>query len=174
MYRKDYFYGLTDLMHHNVYAALLKDKIKKEERVIIKVFKKDDEVVVIETNNFHDEILKDTRKNKETDLMTFDLPFVKVLERYYCDYECSGMIYEYVDGIGAWYRVKIDGYDPLDKRLRPFYLKKSIKLEDLKKYTDNQEELLYLENFYKLTKGLLKFTKPQKVRQFFDEFLQNL
>ena len=125
-------------------------------------------------DSVHDEILKDTRKNKETDLMTFDLSFVKVLERYYCDYECPGMIYEYVDGIGAWYRVKIDGYDPLDKRLRPFYLKKAIKLEDLKKYTDNQEELLYLENFYKLTKGLLKFTKPQKVSQFFDEFLQNL
>ena len=106
--------------------------------------------------------------------MTFDLPFVKVLERYYCDYECPGMIYEYVDGIGAWYRVKIDGYDPEDKRLRPFYLKKTIKLEDLKKYADNEEDLLYLEKFYKLTKGVLKFNRPPKVKSFFEEFLQSL
>ena len=54
MYQEDYFYGLTDIMHFNVYAVLLKDKIIKEERVIIKVFKKDNEVVVIETNNFKD------------------------------------------------------------------------------------------------------------------------
>ena len=52
MYNDKYFYGLTDLLHFNLYASLLKDKIIKEERVIIKVFKKENEVVVIETNNF--------------------------------------------------------------------------------------------------------------------------
>ena len=50
MYREDSFYKISDLMHHNVYASLLKDHIIKEENVIIKVFKLKDEVVVIETN----------------------------------------------------------------------------------------------------------------------------
>ena len=77
MYREDYFYGITDLMHHNVYASLLKSHIIKEENVIIKVFKLDDEVVVIETNNFKDTILKDTRKDKNRDLMEYDLVFLK-------------------------------------------------------------------------------------------------
>ena len=54
MYNEEYFYGITDLMHFNVYASLLKEHIIKEERVIIKVFKKNDEIVVIETNNFKD------------------------------------------------------------------------------------------------------------------------
>ena len=46
------------------------------ENVIIKVFKLDDEVVVIETNNFKDTILKDTRKDKNRDLMEYDLVFL--------------------------------------------------------------------------------------------------
>ena len=69
MYNDKYFYGITDLMHFNVYASLLKEHILKEERVIIKVFKKDNEVVIIETDNFTDTILKDTRKDKNSDLM---------------------------------------------------------------------------------------------------------
>lgn len=93
MYNDDYFYGIIDLMHFNVYAVLLKDHIIKEERVIIKVFKKDDEVIVMETNNFKDTILKDTRKDKETPITDYDLIFLKVLERYYSDYEIPGMIY---------------------------------------------------------------------------------
>ena len=115
MYNKEYFYGITDLLHFNVYASLLKEHITKEERVIIKVFKKDDEVIVVETNNFKDTILKDTRKDKTTDLIEYDLTFLKVLERYYSDYEIPNMIYEYIEGIGSWYRVKIDGYLPSDK-----------------------------------------------------------
>lgn len=161
MYNKDYFYGITDLLHFNVYASLLKEHITKEERVVIKVFKKDNEIVIIETNNFNDTILKDTRKDKNTDLMTFDLTFLKVLERYYSDYEIPGMIYEYIEGIGAWYRVKIDGYNPSDKLLKPFFLKKKISKEDLKNYSKTKDELTKLETFYDITKGLIKFSKEK-------------
>lgn len=164
MYREDYFYGLSDIMHFNVYAVLLKDRIIKEERVIIKVFKKDDEVVVIETNNFKDVILKDTRKDKSADLMTYDLIYLHTLERYYSDYEISGMVYEYVEGLGSWYRVKIDGFNPLDKDLKPFYLKKKISKEDLIKYAKEQDTLIKLNKFYDITKGLIKFSKPKDVK----------
>ena len=165
MYNEEYFYGITDLMHFNVYASLLKEHIIKEERVIIKVFKKDDEVVIIETNNFKDTILKDTRKNKNSDLMEFDLSFLKVLERYASDYEIPGMIYERIEGIGCWYRVKIDGYLPSDKLLKPFFLKKKINKEDLSKYADNQEEIEKFNKFYDITKGLIKFSKVKEVKE---------
>lgn len=165
MYNEEYFYGITDLMHFNVYASLLKEHIIKEERVIIKVFKKDDEVVIIETNNFKDTILKDTRKDKNSDLMEYDLSFLKVLERYTSDYEIPGMIYERIEGIGCWYRVKIDGYLPSDKLLNPFYLKKKINKEDLSKYADNQEDLDRLYKFYDITKGLVKFSKVKDIKE---------
>ena len=97
MYQKDYFYGITDVMHYNVYAILLKNYITKEEHVIIKVFKKNDEIVIIETNNFKDTIIKDTRKDPSTDLMTFDLTYLHTLDRYYSDYEIPGMVYEYIE-----------------------------------------------------------------------------
>lgn len=167
MYNEEYFYGLTDLLHFNVYASLLKEHIIKEERVIIKVFKKNDEVVVIETNNFNDLILKDTRLDKNSDLMEFDLVFLKVLERYYSDYEIPGMIYEYIDGVGSWYRVKIDGYLPSDKILKPFFLKKKIDKNDLTKYASDDYELERLNSFYDITKGLLKFSKVKEVKELF-------
>lgn len=169
MYNKDYFYGITDLLHFNVYASLLKEHITKEEKVVIKVFKKDNEIVIIETNNFNDTILKDTRKDKNTDLMTFDLTFLKVLERYYSDYEIPGMIYEYIEGIGAWYRVKIDEYTPSDKLLKPFFLKKKISKEGLKDYIQNSEELIKLEKFYDITKGLIKFSKEKDIKELFSK-----
>lgn len=167
MYQEDYFYGLTDIMHFNVFAVLLKDKIIKEERVIIKVFKKDNEVVVIETNNFKDLILKDTRKDKNSDLMEFDLVYLHTLERYYSDYEIPGMIYEYIEGLGSWYRVKIDGFNPLDKDLKPFYLKKKINKEDLSKYAKDEDTLDKLYRFYDITKGLVKFSRPSEVKKLF-------
>ena len=167
MMRDNEFYGITDILHFNVYASLLKNHIIKEERVVIKVFKKDNEVVVIETNNFVDTILYDNRKDKNSDLMTYDLTFLKTLERYTSDYEIPGMIYEYIDGVGSWYRVKIDGYDPNDKLLKPFFLKKKITKEDLSKYASNKEELKRLEKFYDITKGLIKFSKPKKVKELF-------
>ncbi len=167
MYNSEYFYGISDLMHFNVYASLLKEHIIKEERVIIKVFKKDSEVVIVETNNFEDTILKDTRKDKTSDLMEFDLTFLKVLERYYSDYEIPGMIYEYMENVGAWYRVKIDGYVPKDKLLKPFFLKKQVKKEDLIKYSKNDDELNKLNKFYDITKGLVRFSKEKNVKELF-------
>lgn len=167
MYQSDYFYGLSDIMHFNVYAVLLKEHIIKEERVIIKVFKKDSEVVVIETNNFKDTILKDTRKDKNSDLMEFDLVYLHTLERYYSDYEIPGMIYEYIEGLGSWYRVKIDGFNPLDKDLKPFYLKKKINKEDLSKYAKDEDTLIKLYRFYDITKGLVKFSRPSEVKKLF-------
>lgn len=169
MYNREYFYGITDLMHFNVYASLLKDHIIKEERVIIKVFKKDNDVVIVETNNFKDTILKDTRKDKNSDLMEFDLTFLKVLERYYSDYEIPGMIYEYMEGVGAWYRVKIDGYNTSDKLLKPFFLKKKIKKDDLIKYSNSEAELKKLNRFFDITKGLVKFNKEKDVKELFSK-----
>ena len=165
MYNNEYFYGITDLMHFNVYASLLKEHIIKEERVIIKVFKKDEEVVIIETNNFKDTILKDTRKDKNTDLVEYDLTFLKVLERYTSDYEIPGMIYERIEGIGCWYKVKIDGYLPSGKLLKPFFLKKNISKDDLTEYASNQEELDRLNKFYDITKGLIKFSKIKEIKE---------
>ena len=165
MYNDKYFYGITDLMHFNVYAILLKEHIIKEERVIIKVFKKNDEVIVVETNNFKDTILKDTRKDKSIDLVEYDLTFLKVLERYYSDYEIPGMVYEYVEGIGSWYRVEIPRYSPDDKLLKPFFLKKKINRDELVKYASTQEELDKLQKFYDITKGLVKFSKIKDIKE---------
>ena len=167
MYNDKYFYGITDLMHFNVYASLLKEHIIKEERVLIKVFKKDNEVVIIETNNFVDTVLKDTRVDKNSDLMEFDLTFVKVLERYYSDYEIPGMVYESVEGLGSWFRVSIEGYKPTDKYLKPFMLKKKINKEDLVNYAKTQDELDKLNKFYDITKGLIKFSKVDEVKELF-------
>lgn len=172
MYNENCFYGITDLMHFNVYATLLKEYIIKEERVIIKVFKKDNEVIIIETNNFKDIILKDTRKDKNSDLMEYDLVFLKVLERYYSDYEIPGMVYEYIEGIGSWYRVEIPGYSPSDKLLKPFFLKKKIIKEDLSMYANNQENLDKLNKFYDITKGLIKFSKVKDVKELFAKLEQ--
>lgn len=173
MYNKEYLYHLTDDLHFNVYAVLLKNYIKEEKRVIIKVFKKEDNIVVIETDNYKDTILKDTRKNKNDDILTYDLIYLKTLHRYTSDYELPGMIYESIEGLGSWYRVKIDGIDPSNKLLKPFYLKKKISKEDLKKYANAKEDLALLENLYDKTKGLLKFTKPKKVEELLKKIEEN-
>ena len=176
MYREDFFYGISDLLQFNVRASFLKDRILNEERGIIKVFKRDDEVIVIE--NFHgiDEVLKDTRLNVNEDVTNFDLVFLKVIERYSSDYELPGMVYEYVQGVGSWYRVKIEGYNPQDKVLKPFYLKKKICKTDLKKYTKNNEELLYLEKFFEI-KGDIAFNIEELIEENLEinnEFVRDL
>ena len=168
MYREEYFYGLSDILHFNVMASFLKDKINKEERGIIKIFKRDKEIIVIEHLNGKDEILKDTRLDKDEDITNFDLVFLKAIERYTSDYELPGMIYEYIEGFGSWYRVKIDNYDPGDRRLKPFYLKKKIKKEDLIKYVNNKEDLKYLEKFWEI-KGEITFNKPKIIKEFFEK-----
>ncbi len=38
MYNEEYFYGLTDLIHFNVYASLLKNHIKKRRKSYYKSF----------------------------------------------------------------------------------------------------------------------------------------
>ena len=101
--------------------------------------------------------------------MTYDLTFLKVLERYESDYEVKDMKYEYIDGVGSWCRVRIDGYKPDEKLLKPFYLKKKITKEDLKNYASNKEELKRLEKFFDITKGLLKFSKIKTVKEMFDK-----
>lgn len=164
MYNKEYFYGITDVLHFNVYASLLKDKIIKEERCLIKVFKKNNEIVIIETLNFKNKILYDNRKDN-TELTEMDLIYLKTLERYTSDYEIKGMIYENIEGLGSWYRVKIKGFNPEDKLLKPFFLKKKITKKDLEKYANNEDELKRLNEFYDITKGLIKFTKPNKVKE---------
>ena len=167
MYNEEYFYGISDLMHFNVYASLLKDDLVLEERVIIKVFKKDKQIVIIENKNGKDIILKDTREDKDDDLMTYDLVFLKTLERYVSDYEMPGMIYECMEGVGSWYRVKVKGYNPSDKMMKPFYLKKMVPKERLYKYCSSPEDLDKLKEFYDLTKGLVKFSKPDEVKKLF-------
>ncbi len=164
MYNKEYFYGITDVLHFNVYASLLKDKIIKEERCLIKVFKKNNEIVIIETLNFKNKILYDNRKDN-IELTDMDLIYLKTLERYTSDYEIKGMIYENIEGLGSWYRVKIKGFNPEDKLLKPFFLKKKITKKDLAKYANNDDELKRLNEFYDITKGLIKFTKPNKVKE---------
>ncbi len=167
MYNEEYFYGISDLMHFNVYASLLKDDIKLEERVIIKVFKKGKQVVVIENNKGKDIILKDTREDKNDDLMTYDLIFLKTLERYVSDYEMPNMIYEYIEGVGSWYRVKVKGYNPEDKIMKPFFLKKVVPRNRLFKYCNSPEDLEKLNKFWDLTNGIIKFSKPNDVKKLF-------
>lgn len=131
MYRKDEFYYITDILHYNVYNVALKNHIIKEERVIVKIFKKDNEEIIIECNNGINNTIKDTRKNKDNDICNYDLCLVKVLDRYTSDYELKGMVYESIEGIGSWYRVKIDNFNPKDKDLKVFYNKKRITKEDI-------------------------------------------
>ena len=108
------------------------------------------------------------RRDKNDDLMTYDLSVLKVLSRYYSDYEIPGMVYEYMEGVGAWYRVVIPGYNPKDSLLKPFYLKKKLNKEDLVKYAKSDEELDRLNKFYDITKGLVKFSKPKDVEVLFN------
>jgi hypothetical protein len=75
------------------------------------------------------------------------------------------MVYERIEGIGCWYRVKIDGYLPSDKLLKPFFLKKKLIKEDLTKYASNDTELDRLNKFYDITKGLIKFSKVKYVKE---------
>ena len=54
MIRDKEFYGISDILHFNVYASLLKEHIIKEERVIIKVFKKDNQYVFASLYSLND------------------------------------------------------------------------------------------------------------------------
>ena len=151
-------------MHHNIGLSLFKDVY--EENGIIEVFKRNNEIIIIENFNNKEDIIKDTRKDKNEDITHFDLVFLHTINRYYSNSEIKGMIYENIDSIGYFYRVKIDGYKPSDKLLRPFYLKKMITKDKLSKYANNDKELKYLENFFDI-KGDIRFNRPSSIRKIF-------
>ena len=169
MYREEYFYGFIDIMKYNIMLSLLKDNIIKEERGIIEIFKLDNEEIVIENINGLETIIKDTRKDKNNDITNYDLVYLKSFHRFYSDYELKDMIYVNIDN-HCYYRVKIDGYNPSDKRLKPFYLKKKITKDDLSKYVSNKEDLKYLEKFYDI-KGQVKFNKVKDIKEYFDTII---
>lgn len=170
MYREDEFYFLTDRLHHDIYELALKDYLTKKERVIVKIFKKDNESVVIEVINGQNKIIKDTRKNKESSIFDMDLVFVKVLDRYVSSYELPNVFYEYVEGVGAWYRVKLDGFLPNDPDLKIFYRKKEVTKEEIINSTKNKEVKDKQLKFLELTKGI-KFTRPSEVKKIIEETL---
>ncbi len=164
MYREEYFYGIIDIMKYNIMLSLLKDNIIKEERGIIEIFRLNNEEVVIENINGIETIIKDTRIDKNNDITNYDLIYLKSFHRFYSDYELKDMVYVNIDN-KCFYRVKIDGYNPSDKRLKPFYLKKKIIKEDLSKYANNKEDLKYLEKFYEIKKDI-KFIKVKDIKDY--------
>lgn len=169
MYKEDEFYFLTDKLHHDIYALALANYIMKKERVIVKIFKKDNESVVIEVVNGKNKVIKDTRKNKESTLFDMDLVFVKVLDRYVSSYELPNMFYEDVEGVGTWYRVKLDGFLPNDPDLKIFYRKKAVTKEEILNSAKSKEVKDKQLNFLELTKGI-KFTRPSEVKKIFNNY----
>ncbi len=166
MYYEDEFYFLTDKLHHDIYELALSKYITKRERAIVKIFKYDEEEVIMEVVNGKNEVIKDTRLDKNSDILEMDLVFVKVLDRYISSYELPNMVYEYVEGLGAWYRVKIDGFNPEDKDLKIFYRKKKVTEEEIINSNVSQEVKDKQLKFLEITKGL-RFTKPQEVEKTF-------
>lgn len=164
MYRENEFYFLTDKLHHDIYALALKKYLTKEERVIVKIFRRGNEEVIIEVVDGKNEILKDTRKDKKLEIYDMDLVFVKVLIRYVSSYELPNMAYEYVEGLGAWYRVKLEDFNPNDPDLKIFYRKKTVTEEEILNSTKEKEIKDKQLRFLHLTKGI-KFTRPNKVKK---------
>ncbi|MGM9834484.1 MAG: hypothetical protein ACI31M_01735 [Bacilli bacterium] len=164
MYKEDEFYFLTDKLHHDVYRVALKNYIDDEERIIIKIFKKGNEEVVIETCNGKDIIIKDTRNNKNSDLLSYELVYLKMLERYVSSYEIKNMFYEYVEGLGAWCRVKIDGFDPNDKDLDIFYNKSKVTKDIILNSDESLETKEKQLKFLSVVKDF-KFTNPNKIKE---------
>lgn len=169
MYREDEFYFLTDKLHHDIYLLALKNYLTKEERVIVKIFKCSTEEVIIEVVDGKNEIVKDTRKDKNMEIFDMDLVFVKILERYISSYELPNMIYEYVEGICAWYRIKLNGFDPNDPDLKIFYRKKAVTKEEILKSTKEKEIKDKQLKFLELTKGI-KFTNPSEIKKVLNNY----
>lgn len=167
MYYEDEFYFLTDKLHHDIYELALSKYITKKERIIVKIFKHGEEEVIMEVVNGKNKVINDTRMDKNRDILEMDLVFVKVLDRYISNYELPNMVYECAEGLGAWYRVKIDGFNPQDKDLKIFYRKKKVSEEEILNSNVSQEVKDKQLKFLKLTNGL-RFTKPQKVEKIFN------
>lgn len=166
MYRENEFYYITDKLHHDVYYFALKEHLKSEERLIVKIFKDKEEEIVIETIKGKDMYIKDTRRDKKKELYDYDLVFLKAMERYTSDYEIKGMVYEFVEGIGSWYRVEIPGFDPTDPDLAIFYKKKQKTEEEILASDVPKEVKKKQLTFLKITKGL-PFSSPSKIKKMF-------
>ena len=70
----------------------------------------------------------------------------------------AGRIYEYIDGIGSWSRVKIEGYCPDDEQLACFF--------DKNLTCDNEVSLKFKE----IVKDEI-FSKPDEVKELFKSIL---
>lgn len=171
MYREDYFYHLIDILNFDLIPLVYPHQIKSPAQIVIKIFNSGQEYIVVETINGQDNIVKDNRSIKKP-LEEYDLIYLKVMERYTSSVELPETIYEKIDGIGCWSRVKIKGYSPQDKYLKPFYLKKSIAKNELVKYAKNSKELKKLEKFYDIVREG-KFTKPKIIQDLFTEKCYN-
>ena len=167
MYRENEFYYITDKLHHDVYNVALREHLDKEERLVVKVFEKDDERIVIETSNGKDTYIFDNRKDKDSSIYDYDLIFVKMMERYVSSYELHNMYYESIEGVGSWYRVNISEFDPTDKDLEIFYKKKVTKEIILKSSASEDIKNKQLK-FLEITKGI-RFTEPKKVIEMFNK-----
>ena len=67
---------------------------------------------------------------------------------------------------------RFNEFNPNEKLLKPFFLKKKINREDLTKYATTSEELDRLNKFYDITKGLVKFSKVKDVKELFAKIEQ--
>lgn len=167
MYREDEFYFITDRLHHDVYSVALREHLDKEERLVIKVFSNGTDKVVIETCNGIDTYIFDNRDDKSSSIYDLDLVFVKMMERYISSYEIENTYYESIEGVGSWLRVKIPGFDPLDKDLEIFY-DKEVSESDISNLEVSDDIKNKLYEFLKITKGM-KFSKPSKIKEMFDK-----
>lgn len=160
MYKEDEFYSILDDLRFDMYYASYKNIMYNYERVLIKVFKLLDEMVIVETINGKDKIIFDNRLDKNKDLLEYDLVFLKVLDRFTCDEEISGRIYEKIAGIGCWSRVKIEGYNPNEAELNVFFEKSS-----------NQSALNdYQKKFDEIVKGE-RFSKKEEVMKILNKII---
>ena len=171
MYHEDYFYHLIDILNFDLIPLVYPQQIVSPCQIIIKIFNKGQEYIVVETINGQDNIIEDNRISK-TPLEDYDLIYLKVMERYTSSVELPNMVYEKIQDLGCWCRVKIEDYNPKDKLLKPFYLKKPIAKQDLAKYAKNPKELEKLEKFFDVVKEG-KFTKPKIIQDLFNKKCYN-
>jgi|GEM_PF-3969224 len=163
MYNKEYFYKILDNLEYELARKACENNMDFEGRLLIKVLVKNDNKVIIETYNGKDKILLDNRKTKTENLLDYELSFLSTLERF----ESNGLIYERLANVGAWYKVKYEGFNPSDGDLKIFYLKKDLTMEDLNKYAKDKATLKKLQEFYSIA-NKHKFTKPTELSKIID------
>ncbi len=104
MIDKNYNYQILDNLEFDLIFANLKNKCTYE-RLIIKVFKKQEDIIIIESLNGKDEILNN-KKITQDELLNYNLTFISAMERLTNKEE--DIIYEKLHNIGNWLRVKKD------------------------------------------------------------------